>query len=228
MEFFFREPSWDRGIFATVLKGEYGALDFSGKVVVDIGAHIGSFSVLATRLGAQRVFAFEAGADNFECLLRNCGALPSIECHYAAVWRSDCPDTTLSWRPSSIEQNTGGGSVLDVPVVAGCALSDQTSESVRTVSLDSVIERVGHVDLLKIDAEGSEYPILMTSRLLDRVTEIVGEYHVLDGTVPARPLGVDRRWTVRRLMRHLSNCGFATSFQTNVNNGLFRARRRAV
>jgi FkbM family methyltransferase len=225
MEITFRKDTWDRQIFEAILKGEYGPLDFAGKIVVDIGAHIGSFSIFAALRGARRVLAFEAGADNFEYLCRNCRTVPSVECRHAAVWRSDMPDTVLAWTASTDAENTGGGSVLDGEFVAGYPISKASANSVGTVALDTIIAQAGHIDLLKIDAEGSEYPILLTSRQLHRVTEIVGEYHVLDETCHARPLGQDDCWNVDYLLRYLSGCGFATAHQADRRNGVFRAQR---
>ena len=90
-----RARSWDRTIFGNVIGGEYGPIDFAGKTVVDVGAHIGSFSILAAANGARRILAYEAGAENFGLLVQNCAALPAVECHHAAVWRSDTVERVL-------------------------------------------------------------------------------------------------------------------------------------
>ncbi|MDP9255653.1 MAG: FkbM family methyltransferase [Actinomycetota bacterium] len=56
----------------------------------------------------------------------------------------------------------GGGTVVTVPAV----------------SLDTVVQRVGgRVDILKLDIEGAEHPVLARATLLDRVALVVGEYH---------------------------------------------------
>jgi FkbM family methyltransferase len=225
MEITFRKDTWDRQIFEAIIRGEYGSLDFAGKIVVDIGAHIGSFSIFAALRGARKVLAFEAGADNFEYLCRNCRTVPSVECHHAAVWRSDISDTVLGWKASTNAENTGGGSVLDGEIVAGVSISNASANSVGTISLDTIIAQVGHIDLLKIDAEGSEYPILLTSRQLHRVTEIVGEYHVLDETSHTRSRAQRDCWNVEYLIRHLSDCRFATTHQAGRKNGVFHAQR---
>ncbi len=43
----------------------------SKRVVVDIGAHIGSFTFTALLLGCSKVYAFEPFIDNFSLLLEN-------------------------------------------------------------------------------------------------------------------------------------------------------------
>ena len=79
-------------------------------------------------------------------------------------------------------KNTGGVSVL---------FNDE-GESVETISLDQILFAASDalrrpIRLLKIDCEGSEYPILFTSTHLHVVEEICGEYHdVAPETVPER------------------------------------------
>jgi hypothetical protein len=48
---------------------------------------------------------------------------------------------------------------------------------VKTVGLDDILINFPKVKLIKIDTEGSEYEILMKSKLLFKVSQIVGEYH---------------------------------------------------
>ncbi len=55
--------------------------------------------------------------------------------------------------------------------------------TVESVTLDSIIEELGDVDVLKIDIEGAEHEVLAASRRLERVRCIVGETHPL----PDRP-----------------------------------------
>src|SRR5208283_2488621 len=45
--------------------------DIKDKTVIDIGAHIGSFTRLALRMGAKKVIAVEASPMNYEYLIRN-------------------------------------------------------------------------------------------------------------------------------------------------------------
>ena len=43
--------------------------------------------------------------------------------------------------------------------------------------IDNILSNLPKVSLLKIDTEGSEFEILMNSKLLHKVERIVGEYH---------------------------------------------------
>lgn len=221
-----RAQSWDRTIFANVIGGEYGEIDVAGRTVVDVGAHIGSFSILAAQKGARRVLAYEAGADNFDLLVANCGKLPAVECHHAAVWRSDGDDAELRWRAASNPQNTGGGTVIECAAIAGEPASDERRCAVRTIPFDDIVDRIGTVDLLKIDAEGSEYPILLTSRKLDRVNAIVGEYHDIAGLDERMAIARIPDWNVERLAEHLERQGFDVAVERKGPLGFFRAARK--
>lgn len=220
-----RAHSWDRTIFGNVIGGEYGPIDFAGKAVVDVGAHIGSFSILAATSGARRILAYEAGAENFGLLVRNCAALPAVECHHAAVWRSDMREPELEWREAANRENTGGGTVLDCESIAGEPAAAGPGAPVATVALDAIIERAGTVDLLKIDAEGSEYPILFTSAKLDRVGAIVGEYHEVTGLRGRSAIAGFPEWSADRLAGHLERAGFRVSLRRKGPLGFFRAER---
>ena len=51
------------------------------------------------------------------------------------------------------------------------------SHPTRAFALDDLLVRYGRVDLLKLDCEGSEWPILAHASQLHRVRTICGEYH---------------------------------------------------
>lgn len=225
-DFVVRAGTWDRLILELVLTGEYGTLDFTDKIVVDVGAHIGGFSVLAALGGARRVLAFEAGAENNALLVVNCEPFPVVECHHGAVWRSDVGAGLLQWKKSANSENTGGGSVLDCTSICGGALTATDLQEVNTIPFDDIVHRVGAVDLLKIDAEGSEYPILLTSRTLHRVREIVGEYHTVSGVAETQASAGYSEWNIGKLGQHLADNGFVVEVHDKGTLGLFRAFRR--
>lgn len=221
-----RRESWDRSIFASVVGGEYGALDLPGTTVVDIGAHIGSFSILAALKGARRVLAFEAWAENYELLVMNCRSLPAVECHHAAVWRSDLDDAVLTWSQAANPQNTGGGTVIECASIGGEPISGEMRCAVRAIPFDDIVDRVGTIDVLKIDAEGSEFPILLTSRKLDRVGTIVGECHTVGGLAERMGIPGVPEWSIGRLREHLERQGFDVTTRDKGPLGTFRAVRR--
>lgn len=204
-----RPGTWDKSIMESVMRGdEYGKIDFEGKTVLDVGAHIGAFSILAAKCGAQAVDAYEANNANFELLRHNTNHLPQVRAYNAAVWRSDKAAQFLMWHASTERMNTGGGSVIG---------DADAGETVPAIAFDAAVEKIGGaVDILKLDCEGSEYPILLTTRCLGRIRCIVGEFHPVE--VPG--------WDPVALEEHLVAAGFTTRFTpTRAGQGIFTAER---
>ena len=171
-----RSGTRDIDIFDEVISNNGYKLDDTVKgTVIDIGAHIGCFSIACCMRGADRVVAFEADDDNHKMACKNAASLP-IEVHHKAVWRSDVECEVLN-HTGYRDNNTGIGNVI------GWLQPVDASIMVKTVSLDAILTEVGEVEVLKIDCEGSEYAILATSQRLGQIKTIVGEYHSLTSMV---------------------------------------------
>jgi FkbM family methyltransferase len=176
----FRPGTNDEYVWRSVAEGnEYFVPDTlkSTDIVVDVGMHIGSFSYLALTRGAGKVYAYEADAENFQIGFRHLAHFkPRIEMENLAVCRSDDPPPYLYFsgyrRINENILNTGGGNVLWA----------KEGSPIPTIAFDEILERASErgrrrIRLLKLDCEGSEYPLLMTSKCLERIDEIVGEFH---------------------------------------------------
>ena len=142
-----------------------------GDVVLDIGAHVGIVSVfLAKRAPQARIIAFEPVPDNFARLERNLLAnnITNVTAVNKAVTANGKP-LVLSGDSS---QNSGGFSAF-TGQEGGVKVESTT---LKAVFKDYAIDRVR---LLKIDAEGSEHPVLLSSgTLLERVDYLTGEIHI--------------------------------------------------
>lgn len=161
----------------------------SDAVVIDIGANSGAFSYACLRRGAGHVLAFEPGPVA-ELAEKNCSEFGNrFELIRKAVWRSDQPEQTVTLAASHPERHSGSMSAvlpkLGKPI------------TVETVNLDEILRLFASVHILKLDCEGSEYPILMTCSELHRVEHILGEYH-----------HVNAQWSIESLKRHLEQEGF--------------------
>jgi FkbM family methyltransferase len=224
--FSFRPGTLDERIFQdVVVANEYRLPERfdADDVVLDIGTHIGSFCFAALLRGARHVHGFEAEPGNHALATRNLAAYGDrCRVHNKAVWRSDRKGDVLRFSAAlDAEQiNTGGGNVL--------CLSD--GAVVQTVSLDDVLAEVTadgrqRVRFLKIDCEGAEFPILLTSRRLSWIDQIHGEFHELGdggvGSIPekARVPGVDA-FSVEVLSAHLRQVGFSVEVVRNGNQNL--------
>jgi FkbM family methyltransferase len=153
----------------------------AGDVVVDVGAQIGAFTLLAARTPA-RVISFEPAPANHRLLVRNLernGLTARVERHALAVGPEGCEraDLYLSYT------NSGGASIVG-----------RVGPRVRVaaVSLSELLRRSGaeRCRVLKIDAEAAEYPILYSSppATLARIDHLFveAETHPLM-PAPARP-----------------------------------------
>lgn len=117
-----------------------------GDIVVDAGAHIGSFTVKVAG-SAGKVIAFEPEPENFKLLLRNTARLQNVEAHQRALWSENCQATLYHNR-----SHTGASSLIPLPP----GVCDYELE-VEAVRLDDVVDSV---DFLKMDVEGCELEVL--------------------------------------------------------------------
>jgi FkbM family methyltransferase len=233
--FLFRPGTTDEGIFQTVVSvNEYRLPDQfePDDIVLDVGMHIGSCCLAVLLRGAGMVYGFEADPGNFALASRNLAAFGD-RCRVSdrAVWRSDRQGDVLRLCPSLANaHDTGGGNVL----------WQHGSAEVPTVPLDAVLSQITEngrkrVRFLKIDCEGAEFPILLTSRLLHCVDQIHGEFHEINDGVytraaipeTARVPGVDR-FSIEVLADHLRREGFAVEHVRHgkTHLGLFFAIRK--
>jgi FkbM family methyltransferase len=189
-----------------------------GDVIVDVGAHIGVFSALCYHRGSRAIHSFEPNEDNFRLLEQNVRGRPGVCLSRRAVWRSDGESGAGLLLSGPDGENTGAHSLLTAGLVPDFGVQTlteafATSHPVETVPLDEILSGFDRVKLLKIDCEGGEFPILLTSRLLSRVERIVGEIHELTGPLmesvgPASRLAGYESYRAEDLVDRLRSLGF--------------------
>jgi FkbM family methyltransferase len=207
-EFLLRPGTNDDVIYGNVVtRNEYRMPDdVSGAIVIDIGMHVGAFSHLALTRGAAEVHGFEPEASNFSIAAKNLAGFGArARLHNRAVWRSDVVAPALHFWRSTDGANAGGGTLI----------WDTDGPLVDAVPFDDVIDEVSRngarrVSLLKIDCEGAEFPILLTSKRLACIDRIVGEYHELRAEELPRHVRLPgcEQFTVEVLAAHLDAAGF--------------------
>jgi len=131
-----------------------------GDTFVDVGAHIGFFSLIASSLvgSSGRVYAFEANPDVFSKLLANATAYPWLTALSQAVWRES---GAVSFSDPCHPEETGWGKLTAVR-------NEGHAVTVQATSLDDWHKSVEFrpIRAIKIDAEGSEEFILRGARRL--------------------------------------------------------------
>jgi FkbM family methyltransferase len=207
-----RPGTIDRRIFRNVVvENEYRLPSRfePDEVILDIGGHIGTFALAVLQRGAGVVHCCEPDADNFQVLAANLAPYGErIRLHRRAVWRSDVDVEALYLHNPHRADNTGGIQVA----------GRSTGQSVSVLGFDDLVEAAagsdGRIRLLKLDCEGAEWPILFTTRTLDRIDAICGEYHLGDYPEAFRIAGFPV-FTEEALETFLSEQGFHVIVEAN-------------
>jgi FkbM family methyltransferase len=129
----------------------------SGDVVIDVGAHLGTFTRIALQHGARLVVAVEPDPVNADCFARTFAteiADRRVRVVKAAAWHSS----------GSLQFEVGNAS--QTGHVAG-APTDR-AVTVRAVTLDEMVDelKLDRVDFIKMDIEGAERHALAGARRL--------------------------------------------------------------
>ncbi|HWM52635.1 MAG TPA: FkbM family methyltransferase [Thermoplasmata archaeon] len=123
-------------------------------VFVDVGAHIGKYTILAARLlgSGGRVVAIEPDPSNFAALTTNVGLnrLDNVRAFNVGCWSSD--GKRILHRQVG---NLGGHSFVDS--------TEGESISVPVRTLDGLLAEAGakHVDAMKLDVQRAESEVLL-------------------------------------------------------------------
>lgn len=144
------------------------------KVILDIGGNIGIASIFfAQRFPDAQIHAFEPSAANFAYLEKNTQKLTTITAHHFGLGLED-------ENRSLYGKGTKFGSYTLVPE----GKNPQVVDTIRVRPTGEVLRELNlpQIDLIKIDTEGFEYPILTSFpiEVLEKVTWIVGELHSKD------------------------------------------------
>ena len=134
-----------------------------GMAVIDIGAHVGYYTLLAARgVGSSgRVYAFEPERDNFRWLKKNIemNGYTNVTTVPKAV--TDETGFIKLW----LMDSSGGHSIYPEKDISHGAQEDngsgQKKELVETTTIDDFLEAEGwpSIGVIKIDAEGAEHQV---------------------------------------------------------------------
>ena len=129
-----------------ISKDEYGLEpgDFVGRNVLDVGANIGMFSIIAAAGGGRTIVSIEPNLSNFESLFRNCHQYHNVHPLLFAVHGSSGACNTV-----------GEGQT--------CTVVPDPNGTVPTITLSQALALFPPGDndlLLKMDIEGTEFDVI--------------------------------------------------------------------
>jgi FkbM family methyltransferase len=169
-------------------------------VVIDVGANIGDFAVMAARkCPAGRVVAVEP--------LRSAGQIIEAQARLNSLHNITWVHAVLSDRNGTSAANRLGSAYDTAEGAAEQVQSHTLSQLMADLQLD-------RIDLLKLDCEGAEWDILPSAEaVLPLVRQIAMEFHC------------ERGWTVEKLANWLRSRGFVVRHTEGPGMGLLWARR---
>ena len=195
------------------------------KILVDVGAHVGTSSLFfATELGFEKVVAIEACKQNYDLLVRNI-YMNKLQHIIEPVWAA-VGMTTGEIKDIYMHGSNSGqcGLYLD----NGGIKYGKT----RMISMEDVIANIalkGCIDVLKVDAEGSEYEIFSPRGSLKEALKNV-RFIELETHTPAgeffkdnyfAEFGYPHQETANViLIEFLTDCGFDLTFRGETNGGM--------
>ncbi|MBX4196766.1 FkbM family methyltransferase [Candidatus Pacearchaeota archaeon] len=179
------------------------------KTVIDIGAHIGFFSLFASYYSPHaKILAFEPAPSNFKLLQENIALnnLKNITAYNEAVSSKKGVLTMF------FSDNPLCHSIYESP-------SARNKQHVNATSLADIMKRNAwaSLDFLKMDCEGAEYDILFSCSpaILKKIRMIGLEYHNLDS-----------RKNIRTLKGFLEKRGFSVTLKPDSpQQGMLYAKR---
>jgi FkbM family methyltransferase len=167
---YLRSKTTDKSTFYKIFYfKEYNIpVNFNPKVILDLGANIGLAAVyFAQKYPNARIISVEPEPSNFKMLLKNTESYSNVTCLNYGVWS----------KVTNLEIESGYGN-------CGFRTTEvdyNNSNTIEAISIDKILDdfQLDHIDILKIDIEGSEKEIFEKNfeRWLPKTNMIVIELH---------------------------------------------------
>jgi len=126
----------------------------TGDIVVDIGAHIGYYTLIASKIVSRegKVYAFEPDPKNFKLLKRN---VEENQLHNVVLTNKAITSKTGQVKLYLNKENTGDHRIYDTK-------DDRDEILVDSTSLDDYFKNIKRkIDVIKMDIQGAEYEAIM-------------------------------------------------------------------
>lgn len=185
--------------YECILRDDYQLknLDVPEKgVIIDVGAHIGSFSIIASKKYPQsKVFSFEPSPNNHSLLKKNIDVnkAKNVSAFNKAV-TSHTQGIEIYFNPLNSALNTMYGKNGKSTKIPSTTLKDILTKN-----------KIKKCYFLKMDCEGAEYDILLntSTNVLKKINQMAIEYH------SPEYFGIkEKNYNLRNLISHLKKSGF--------------------
>lgn len=180
-------PSGDIGILKELLIDRDYGNDFPGYKIIDVGAYIGETALFFCSQGAEQVIAAEPAPDNVALAKKNIAESPYAD---RIIFLPVAVAASEGELPFYLDE---GNPQMHALLPAGDDQAYATTKKMVTVPVwrfERLIEQAGWetVDLVKLDCEGAEFPILLETpdSILKKVRRWVIEYHAAPEPLEAR------------------------------------------
>lgn len=146
--FSMRDNPFDYATFEEVLLEEAYkiAVPFTPQFIIDGGGNIGlTACYMATKYPAATIVSVEPDADNYKMMQQNCGKYANIKTLQCGIWKRN---THLIIKDAQAGNNSFTVTETD----------KSSANSLEAVTIEHVMEKhnMPHIDILKLDIEGSE------------------------------------------------------------------------
>lgn len=167
------------------LKRLYELKNISPRVIVDAGGNVGQTCLYLQKwFPAARIYSLEPVRSTFQTLERNTASHPNILCRNLALGENQGTQVIRLMRESGLNTLTAE------PALATEASG--ASEEITLTTLPQFCEEEGidRIDILKMDVQGYEIPILRgAEKMLDRVGAIYTEVSLQEKRADMTPWG---------------------------------------
>ena len=165
-------------------------------VIIDIGSHIGSFSIIASKKYTDsKIFSFEPSPNNYSLLKKNMNLnkTKNVKIFNKAV-TSHTKGIEIFFNPLNSALNTMYG-------------KNGKSARIPSTTLKNIFtkNKIRKCNFLKMDCEGAEYDIILNTpvSVLKKIDTMVIEYH------NPEYFGIkEKKYTPKNLINHLKESGF--------------------
>ncbi|MEP6749317.1 MAG: FkbM family methyltransferase [Bacteroidota bacterium] len=154
----------------------------SNPVIVDIGANAGYFNImLFSKIKSATVYAYEPIPSNYELFKKNISLNPPLQ-NQIHLFNKAVTGTLQETVELFMEEASDNSVIASVY----SDFDDQNKHTLKVpgISLHQIVQEnnLQHIDLIKVDCEGSEYPIIYETprEIWSKIKMLTIEVHNLD------------------------------------------------